>query len=194
MIADAAAELGRWSGIAFVDARPTEDLPPRPWPVLHGYADLLALRDDFRDAAVGIGDNRRRMAVIDELRAAENTFDLPEIVHPCACVSLRADIGPGSVILGNAVVNAAATIGRGCIINTAATIDHDCQLADGVHVSPGAHLAGGVWVDELAWIGIGSCVIEGVRIGQGAVVAAGAVVIEDVPAGETVVGAPARPK
>ena len=34
--------------------------------------------------------------------------------------------------------------------------------------------------------------IEGVHVGKGAVVAAGAIVIEDVPAGTVVAGCPAR--
>jgi acetyltransferase-like isoleucine patch superfamily enzyme len=41
-------------------------------------------------------------------------------------------------------------------------------------------------------VGANAVLLEGVRVGEGAVVAAGAVVIEDVPAGAVVAGVPAR--
>lgn len=47
-------------------------------------------------------------------------------------------------------------------------------------------------VEDDVVIGANAVVIEGIRIGKGAVVAAGAVVIEDVPAGAVVAGSPAR--
>jgi acetyltransferase-like isoleucine patch superfamily enzyme len=84
-------------------------------------------------------------------------------------------------------------LGLGCIINTGATFYHDCVLGDGVHICPGVHLAGDVQVGELSWLGIGCTVRQGIRIGAGVTVGAGAVVIDDVPDGQTVVGVPARP-
>jgi acetyltransferase-like isoleucine patch superfamily enzyme len=50
----------------------------------------------------------------------------------------------------------------------------------------------GVVVERRASIGSGAVVLGGVRIGTGALIGAGAVVTRDVPAGETVVGVPAR--
>jgi acetyltransferase-like isoleucine patch superfamily enzyme len=54
-------------------------------------------------------------------------------------------------------------------------------------------LSGQVMVEEGAFLGAGAVVLPGLRIGAGAVVAAGAVVTADVPAGQTVMGVPARP-
>ena len=51
----------------------------------------------------------------------------------------------------------------------------------------------GATIERDVSIGTGAKVIGGVRIGEGAVVGANAVVVDDVPAGATVVGAPARP-
>ena len=53
----------------------------------------------------------------------------------------------------------------------------------------------GVFLGALAlksMIGANAVVLEGVRVGEGAVVAAGAVCVEDVPAGTVVAGVPAR--
>jgi maltose O-acetyltransferase len=48
-------------------------------------------------------------------------------------------------------------------------------------------------VEHGASIGSGATILGGVRIGSGATVGAGAVVVDDVEAGATVVGNPARP-
>ena len=49
-----------------------------------------------------------------------------------------------------------------------------------------------VVIEDDVLIGANAVVLEGVRVGKGAVVAAGAVVIEDVPAGAVVAGVPAK--
>ncbi|WP_435347308.1 acyltransferase [Haloarchaeobius sp. HRN-SO-5] len=51
---------------------------------------------------------------------------------------------------------------------------------------------GDVVVGDRAMIGAGAIVLPGVEIGEGAQVAANSLVTEDVPAGETVAGVPAR--
>ena len=50
-----------------------------------------------------------------------------------------------------------------------------------------------VTIEDDVWIGHGATVLKGVRIGRGSIVAAGAVVVDDVPAGTIVGGVPARP-
>jgi acetyltransferase-like isoleucine patch superfamily enzyme len=47
-------------------------------------------------------------------------------------------------------------------------------------------------VDCTAHIGAGATVRQLINIGEGAVVGAGAVVVKDVPAGQTVIGNPAK--
>jgi glycosyltransferase involved in cell wall biosynthesis len=47
-------------------------------------------------------------------------------------VSKYANIGEGSIVMSNAVINAFADIGKACIVNTGAIIEHDCHLGDGV--------------------------------------------------------------
>lgn len=52
--------------------------------------------------------------------------------------------------------------------------------------------AEGIHIEDDVWIGSGAIITDGVRIGKGAVVAAGAVVIQDVPAHTVVAGVPAK--
>jgi acetyltransferase-like isoleucine patch superfamily enzyme len=50
-----------------------------------------------------------------------------------------------------------------------------------------------VIIEDDVWIGFNATVLKGVRIGAGAVIQPGALVIENVPAGATVSGNPAKP-
>ena len=52
--------------------------------------------------------------------------------------------------------------------------------------------AQGINIEDDVWIGSGAIITDGVHIGKGAVVAAGAVVVNDVPAHTIVGGVPAR--
>ena len=72
------------------------------------------------------------------------------------------------------------------------TVTHDCVLEDWVSLMPGCHVSGGVTLGEGAFLGVGAVILQGRTVGAWARVGAGAVVTEDVPAGATVVGVPAR--
>jgi sugar O-acyltransferase (sialic acid O-acetyltransferase NeuD family) len=138
-------------------------------------------------AIIAVGANAARAAIVRRAALPWST-----LVHPFAWVDPAASLGAGTVVFAGAVVQPGASLGAHVILNTAATVDHDCVLGDFVHLAPGVHLAGEVRVGEGALVGIGASVLPGRVIGAWARVGAGAVVVEDVPAGATVVGVPAR--
>jgi len=57
---------------------------------------------------------------------------------------------------------------------------------------PGVNLAGGIEIEPAVFIGSGANIVNSVKIGSGARIGAGAVVLKDVQAADTVVGVPAR--
>lgn len=191
VVADCAAVCGTWSEIAFTDARHPALDQSGEWPVIGTDAATAELVAGWDDVLVAIGDNRTRQEWLTGLR--ESGANLPVLVHPSAAVSPRAGLEPGSVVFSLAAVNTGARAGLGCIINTGAIVDHDCTLGDAVHVAPGARLAGGVRVGDRAWIGMGASIGQYRNVGAECIVGAGAVVIRDAAAGETLVGVPARP-
>lgn len=191
VVADAAAATEEWSQIIFIDDAYPSVSKVADWDVLGDNAALRRLSKDIDAAVVAVGNNDVRMSLLTDVRQAG--IPLANIVHPRASVSRLSEIGGGTVLLANAVVNARAKVGEGCIINTAATVDHDCSLADGVHVAPGANLAAGVCVGERSWIGAGATVRDQVAIGSDVVIGVGAAVIRDVDDGLVVAGVPARP-
>lgn len=117
---------------------------------------------------------------------------VPALVHPQAAVCSNARLGAGVQVLAQAVVSAEAVIGEATIVNHRASVDHECVIGAGVHLTPGVTLCGCVTVGDHVFIGAGAIVLPRVRIGDGAVIGAGAVVTQDVPAGVTVAGVPAR--
>lgn len=139
----------------------------------------------------GAGNNAPRQRAFEQARALGL---LPlTLVHPRAIVSPAAKLGDGCQVLAGAVVNAGAVLGENVIANTATIIEHDCEIASHVHIASGACLCGAVRVEEAAHIGARGVVRQLIRVGARAIIAAGAVVVDDVAAGTTVAGIPARP-
>ena len=79
-------------------------------------------------------------------------------------------------------------------------LDPALRLADSVALSPVGNPKNRppmktkpVVIEDDVWIGFNATILKGVSIGVGAIVQPGAVVTEDVPAGVTVAGNPAKP-
>ena len=121
-------------------------------------------------------------------------------IEPGAIIRERAEIGDNAVIMMGAVINIGAVVGEGTMIDMGAVLGGRAIVGARCHVGAGAVLAGviepasatPVIVEDDVMIGANAVVLEGCRVGAGSVVAAGAVVVEDVPAGVVVAGCPAR--
>lgn len=101
---------------------------------------------------------------------------LATIIASTAHVSKYAQIGEGSVIMHQAVVNADVIIGRGCIINTFANIEHDARIGDYCHISTGAMVNGNCKVGNETFFGSQSVMVNGIEITAGCVIGAGSLV------------------
>lgn len=148
-----------------------------------------AVEAGLERGVLAIGSNEIRERLVERL-----DLDWAPVVDPAATVHPSVEIGPGAVVLAGAVVQPDAAVGAHAIVNTGATVDHDCRLGPFCHVAPGAHLAGDVRVGRGALVGIGGAVLPGRSIGDWATVGAGGIVAEDIAAGVTAVGVPARPR
>ncbi len=108
-------------------------------------------------------------------------FQLPVFVAPSAHVSHHATIGPGTVVMHGAIVNAGSRIGKNCIINSQALIEHDVTVADNCHISTGAIINGGVTIQMGCFVGSGTILKEGITIGKCCVLGMGLAVRQSQP-------------
>ena len=156
-------------------------------PILESHADDiedLVIECDRRNSGVSLLDIKSVNARIE----------------PGAIIREKVEIGDNAVIMMGAILNIGAVVGEGTMIDMGAVLGGRAIVGAHCHVGAGTVLAGvvepasavPVVIEDDVLIGANAVVIEGVRVGKGAVVAAGAVVIEDVPAGAVVAGCPAK--
>lgn len=183
------AELLGYSISFFDDAYP-EKSQVEHWLIKGDLSAYFLEKNSFFGAVVAIGNANIRESILTKLQC--NQIATPTLIHPSAMVSKHAKINTACVVMAGAVINAFATIGKGCIINSNAVVEHDCVFADFVHICPNSAVAGGTTVGKSSWVGIGTNVKQMVNIGADVLIGAGSVVINDIPAGQTVVGVPAK--
>jgi sugar O-acyltransferase (sialic acid O-acetyltransferase NeuD family) len=140
--------------------------------------------------AIGIGDGDVRRSIVERL---PDTCTPIALQHPAATVGRRSSLEPGSILGSGARLATHVTVGLHANIHANATVGHDSVISEYASLLPGALLSGNVTVGAGALVGAGAIILQGLTIGEHAVVGAGAVVRNDVPAGVTVVGVPARP-
>lgn len=174
---------------------------------IFGQGNYWVVFGEYEDLKVFISNNTSLIEDYfmswDRRNSAIPMLDTREInarIEPGAIIRDMVSIGKNAVVMMGAVINIGAVIGEGTMIDMNAVLGARATVGSYSHIGAGAVLAGvleppsakPVVVEDKVLIGANAVVLEGVRIGHGAVVAAGAVVIEDVPAGAVVAGSPAK--
>jgi sugar O-acyltransferase (sialic acid O-acetyltransferase NeuD family) len=109
-----------------------------------------------------------------------------------------AEIGEGAIICGFCTITTNIKIGRFFHANIYSYVEHDCVIGDYVTFAPRVNCNGNIVIKDLAYVGTAAAIRQGVYgaptlIGRGATIGMGAVVINSVADGNTVVGNPAKP-
>lgn len=118
--------------------------------------------------------------------------DLAIVVSSLAHVSDYAQLGEGTVVMHQALVNAGAVVGCNTIINSKALIEHDAWIGDHCHIATGAIVNGDCQIGHHTFIGSHVTIIQGITIGEHIVVGAGSVVTRPLYEPGVYAGSPAR--
>lgn len=161
---------------------------------------VFSLKDakvTYPDARIigGIGSPKTRENVIN--KALKAGFSFLSVIHPNVEISNYVEIGNGVVICAGSIITTNVVLRDHVQINLDCTIGHDVIMDDYSTLAPGVHVSGHVHIGERAYVGTGANIINGTEdkpliIQNDVIIGAGACVINNVPAGQTVVGVPAE--
>ncbi len=127
--------------------------------------ELESLKKQYDYALVTVGQTgssivRQRLFT----RLKQSGFILPVVFSPLAYISPHAQIGEGTIIMHQAIVNAGARIGENCILNTRCLIEHDTKVGDHTHVSTGVVLNGETQIGSNSFVGSNATIVQGATL------------------------------
>lgn len=180
----------RYSVVGYLDDDPGADdsrVRARGIPRAGCIADMEQLDGLY---VFGIGYPGPRSQVAERLKHLGQAADA--IVHPWADLASGVAVERAVVIFGGAHIGPRGRVLEGAMIGRAAIIGHDAVVAEYASVMPGAVVSGDCAVGVGALVGANATVLEGVQMGQWSRLGAGAVLTQNLAAGCTAVGVPAR--
>lgn len=148
VVAEIAKDIG-YEHIAFLDDNAPE--------AIGKVSEIEKFKSQYRDAFVGIGNNKLRDELIKKLK--DCGYNIPILIHPSAYVSRTAKIDIGTVVEPKAIVNANSHVGTGCIISVGAIVDHDVDIGECCHVNAGAIVKAGGKVENFRKLEAGQVVL-----------------------------------
>jgi sugar O-acyltransferase (sialic acid O-acetyltransferase NeuD family) len=160
------------------------------------YEHFLSNPASSKAVTVAIANSQVRQKIYERL--SEDGVGVLNVKAPNVVVMDEVSLGDGSILSPFVTLTSNIRIGVGFHANIYSYVGHDCVIGDFVTFAPSVKCNGNIEIGDHAYIGTGAIIKQGrpgkpLKIGAGAVVGMGAVVTKNVPAGETVIGNPARP-
>ncbi|MDU4892487.1 MAG: acetyltransferase [Clostridium sp.] len=178
-----------WEVLGFIDDN------PKKWgsivdnhEILGGLDYLKKLEKDTH-VVIAIANYKVKKRIVEELNGK---FPFATIIHPRVLTHDFMTVGEGTIIYEGAILTIDIRIGNHVIISPKCGIGHDSIIKDYVTLLWNVNVSGNDVIDEGVLMGTGSTIIQNLKVGREATVGAGAVVVNDIPQGATVVGVPAK--
>jgi sugar O-acyltransferase (sialic acid O-acetyltransferase NeuD family) len=142
-------------------------------------------------AVAAVGSPKAKKAIVERY---SSLVRWDNIIHPTAVISDYAALGVGNIFQAHTFLGPNTRIGSHCIINIGSSVGHDAVIEDYVSAMCLCDITGGVILGEGCYLGSGARVVPQRKIGAWAFLCAGAVVLNNVDAGEKMIGNPAKSK
>jgi sugar O-acyltransferase (sialic acid O-acetyltransferase NeuD family) len=140
--------------------------------------------------AIGSPPARRRVA--ERIKSQYSLAIFPNLFHPTAIISDKAQLGNGNLFMPYSIVCPGASIGSFNILNIYASLGHDAELQSYCTLSPYATLNGCASCADEVFIGSHATVAPGVRIEKLATLSANSLATKLVSEGSLAFGVPAK--
>lgn len=161
-------------------------------PVLGSIEDIITKKDKFDSIVIGIGYkhfNVRKQLY--EWLVAENIYR-QNIIDKRAIVDETAEVGDGSIVMSNVILDKGVRIGANVFVNIGSTIAHDSFIGNHSFVAPRVAIAGFTRIGECNFLGINSTVIDNITTADNVFIGGGGVVIKSIEEEGLYVGVPVR--
>jgi sugar O-acyltransferase (sialic acid O-acetyltransferase NeuD family) len=141
---------------------------------------------------VGVNEEHRdkRKLLINYLNKYE--IQIPTLIAPNAFIEEDVEIGSGSIVFDNALIDFGVTIGNYSVVNLKATVCHNTEISDDVTLSPSSVIAGGCKIGSGTFVGTNATINPYISITSGCVIGSGSVVVKDCLVEGVYFGNPAK--
>lgn len=147
VVLDALLKIGDYEVIGFADDHLFTGMEvAEGYQVIASTNSLHAFDDCIDRFIVAIGDNRTRAYLYQTLK---NYYEPATIIHPDATIAKNVEIGPGTVVLAQSVINSHVKIGQNCLINSLCLIDHGTIIEDNCHIAQGTIIGSDVHIPPM---------------------------------------------
>ena len=128
--------------------------------------------------AIGYFDmNDRRKSVFAQIK--NKGYYIDNFIHPTSCVAKNVEMGYGTIILENTVIQPFVKIGTGNIFMSNITVSHNSQIGDYNWFAPGTTMSGNVIIKDNCFLGSNCTVKNEIKIEDYTLIGAGSYVSKD---------------
>ena len=191
LIEDINEVSSEWNVLGYIDDnKSNHGLIINELPVLGG-AEWFKGQDEV-SVVLGIGSPTVKKSIVKKLIDYTNVR-YPNLIHPSVKISRFNQLGKGNIICEGNILTTNIILDNFVIVNLNCTIGHDVHIKNYSTILPNSSISGNVVFEECVDFGTNATIIQSITVGAGTIVGAGAVVVKNLPAHCTAVGAPAKP-
>ena len=163
------------------------------FPVLGGLKSWRSLDNNpfFINSLYSVKKMQIFRSIVESIQIPDERW--ATIVDSRATVCSGVKIKSGSFVGPGSVIEPASVIGPRCALLGNVYVAHHSMLEEYVVCANSVSIAGGVHIGRATYVGANASIHEYVEICSFATIGMGAVVLEHVPEGVTVIGNPAKP-